>query len=149
MAEETGSDPRLVELRLRLATARASRVSFHLAWALGTEALLAGVRGIDRDIYSRALRATREAWEAAYTGRPSHQGGLGGGRAGGPRAGGARSAGALRAGGVRASQGPGARDQGLSRILKRGLRWEVGPPQRSPGHREGRPTILTEEERDG
>jgi hypothetical protein len=74
MAEETwalAADPQLAMLRRLLSQARAMGVPFDVAWSAARRAVLAGLTAHEHQDYRLALRATREAWQAAYEGQPS------------------------------------------------------------------------------
>jgi hypothetical protein len=68
---ELACDPRLAELRRRLAAARAQGVPFSDAWGAATALVLAGASQFDaKMVYGPALAATAWAWQAAYTSVP-------------------------------------------------------------------------------
>lgn len=69
--ETLGADPRLTELRERLARARDFAVDFAAAWEPAVAAALADTTAFERAIYERALEGTRTSWEAAYLRQPA------------------------------------------------------------------------------
>jgi hypothetical protein len=62
------SEPRLAELRERLAAERADGASFGAAWQRARAEALAGLSSFDKTTWASVLLQTRAAWRSAYYG---------------------------------------------------------------------------------